>query len=389
MGILMGALAGGAEASLRKDEMENKSMLDRNNALAVGRQNSDLELQRQQTLETFKMKLGEQQRTAQVGRIDGAANGIIGGMQANKVISSYGADGAGLAPGDISDEEKQAFPLSDAETSKARTQAAISTGDISPKEAATLSSNAELQQIRTDAVLQGLQTKLEMATNKNEITMLLAEIKAIQGRDGKPPVGYRTTQNGDLQAIPGGPADQKLQGSFNADTAQLTGSISGFDRLASAANEVLKHPGLDGITGWRGKIPNAPGTDAANAEALLGTLKSQVGFGVLQDMRNNSKTGGALGSVSDAEGKRLESNLAALDKAQSPEQFRAQLTKIVEYSEQAKDRMRDSFNLKHRDKPTGASGDSGASAAKDDGKSKSAGDASGMAAEMRRRGLLK
>lgn len=163
----------------------------------------------------------------------------------------------------------------------------------------------------------------------------------------KPPAGYRKTMAGNLEAIPGGPADLKLQGAFNGDTAALTGSVSSFDRLASAANEVLNHPGLDGITGWRGKIPNIPGSDAANAEALLGTLKSQVGFGVLQDMRNNSKTGGALGSVSDAEGKRLEANLAALDKAQSPEQYRAQLKKIVEYSEQAKGRLRESFNLRH------------------------------------------
>lgn len=163
----------------------------------------------------------------------------------------------------------------------------------------------------------------------------------------KPPAGYRKTMAGNLEAIPGGPADLKLQGAFNGDTAALTGSVSSFDRLASAANEVLNHPGLDGITGWRGKIPNVPGSDAANAEALLGTLKSQVGFGVLQDMRNNSKTGGALGSVSDAEGKRLEANLAALDKAQSPEQYRAQLKKIVEYSEQAKGRLRESFNLRH------------------------------------------
>lgn len=150
-----------------------------------------------------------------------------------------------------------------------------------------------------------------------------------------------------LYPVKGGPADTKLAGVFNTDTAMLTNSMGSFDRLATSANEVLNHPGLEGITGWRGAVPNMPGSDAANAQSLLATLKSQVGFGVLQDMRNNSKTGGALGAVSDAEGKRLENNLAALEKAQSVEQFRAQLKKIIEYTEGAKDRMRQAFNLKH------------------------------------------
>jgi hypothetical protein len=170
--------------------------------------------------------------------------------------------------------------------------------------------------------------------------------------NGKAPAGYVWGPNGPdgvptLIAAKGGPADLKMAGALNQDTQALTGATSSFDRLATAANEVLNHPGLKGITGIRGKIPNAPGSEAANAEALLGTLKSQVGFGVLQDMRNNSKTGGALGSVSDAEGKRLEANLAALDKSQSLEQFQANLKKIIEYSEGAKGRLREAYNLKH------------------------------------------
>ena len=164
---------------------------------------------------------------------------------------------------------------------------------------------------------------------------------------GKTPPGYRATPEGNLVAIPGGPADLKLQGALNQDTQALTGSISSMDRLATAANEVLNHPGLKGIYGLRGVVPNVPGTDAADAAALLQTLKSQVGFGVLQDMRNNSKTGGALGSVSDKENAMLQANLAALDKAQSVEQAMKSLKKIVEYTNGAKDRLRGAYNMKH------------------------------------------
>ena len=64
-------------------------------------------------------------------------------------------------------------------------------------------------------------------------------------------------------------------------------------------------------------------------------------------MRNNSKTGGALGAVSDSEGKRLEANLAALENAQSEEQMKESLKKIIEYTQGAKDRLRSAYNLRH------------------------------------------
>ena len=45
-----------------------------------------------------------------------------------------------------------------------------------------------------------------------------------------------------------------------------------------------------------------------------------------------SPTGGALGNVSDAEGRRLEANLASLDKAQSVDQLRQNLQAIIDYA---------------------------------------------------------
>jgi hypothetical protein len=175
-----------------------------------------------------------------------------------------------------------------------------------------------------------------------------AKTRLAQSGQGKIPPGYRMTADGNLEAIPGGPADTKLQGAFNQDTAQLQSSTANMNRLASTANAILTHPGLAGITGIRGKVPDIPGTDAADARALLNTLKSQVAFDVLQDMRNNSKTGGALGNVSDAEGRRLESNLAALDTTQGIDQFKKQLNDIITFSNDAKTRLQDAYNMKHK-----------------------------------------
>lgn len=186
---------------------------------------------------------------------------------------------------------------------------------------------------------------------KSALALKAAEVEA--KKDGKVPPGYRMTKDGNLEAIPGGPADTKLQGQLNMDTSMLQSSNAAFDRLASSANGLLNHPGLNGITGLRGRIPNVPGSAAADADAQLNTLKSQIGFGVLQEMRNNSKTGSSgLGALSDAEGKRLENNLATLDKAQSIDQMKSSLKNILDYANTAKDRLRDAYNMKHK---TGAS----------------------------------
>lgn len=134
--------------------------------------------------------------------------------------------------------------------------------------------------------------------------------------------------------------DSKLNQQQQKDVSSLAGFEADVDRLAAAANELKTHPGLAGITGIRGAIPNIPGSQAANAEAKLNTLKSQTAFSVLQNMRNNSKTGGALGQVSERELSLLEANLGALDKAQSKEEFEKSLQQIITYAEQAKERGR-------------------------------------------------
>lgn len=125
--------------------------------------------------------------------------------------------------------------------------------------------------------------------------------------------------------------------------AGLDSAVSSMERLRTFAERVKKAPGLGGITGVQGMFPNWPGGKAANANALLGTLKSQVAFGVLQAMREASKTGGALGAVSDAEGKRLENNLAALDQAQDMPSFQKAMDDIVAYTNEVIPRLQGAF----------------------------------------------
>lgn len=86
---------------------------------------------------------------------------------------------------------------------------------------------------------------------------------------------------------------------------------------------------VGGWTAGPGSVLSAiPGTDAKNFQAELQTLKANIAFGELTEMRAASKTGGALGQVSDKEMQLLESSLGALDQAQSPANLKAQLEKI-------------------------------------------------------------
>jgi len=80
-------------------------------------------------------------------------------------------------------------------------------------------------------------------------------------------------------------------------------------------------------TGFGTLLNKIPTTDAKYFKGQLDTLKSSIAFGELTAMREASKTGGALGNVSNIELNLLENALASLDQAQSPEQVKTELEK--------------------------------------------------------------
>ena len=68
------------------------------------------------------------------------------------------------------------------------------------------------------------------------------------------------------------------------------------------------------INGWtQATLWWVPEGEAKSVDNAVDTLKANVAFDRLQKMRDNSKTGGALGQVSEKELKLLEANLASLD----------------------------------------------------------------------------
>lgn len=144
----------------------------------------------------------------------------------------------------------------------------------------------------------------------------------------KPPAGYRFTADGkSLEAIPGGPADIKA-GELGAKadarrTSQMGQAQSVLDTIKDAKSLIGYNTA--GIGGMAAKIPM---TDAKDLSAKLETVKANLGFDRLQQMREQSPTGGALGAVAVQELVALQSTVASLDQLQKPEQLRAALNKI-------------------------------------------------------------
>lgn len=116
------------------------------------------------------------------------------------------------------------------------------------------------------------------------------------------------------------------------------------DRLSNAMLELHDDKGLPNITGTiAGRTWNLTNT-ATGAQAKLNSVKSQIFQESLQAMREASKTGGAVGNVSDREGDKLERTLAALDQAQSTDDFKAQLKKAVAQVKLSKELIQNAFD---------------------------------------------
>jgi len=72
-------------------------------------------------------------------------------------------------------------------------------------------------------------------------------------------------------------------------------------------------------------------TDARTLQTKITTLQSTLAFDRLQKMRDESKTGGALGQVSNIELQLLQSSLTALDPIVGEEEFIKQLEKVQKH----------------------------------------------------------
>jgi len=129
---------------------------------------------------------------------------------------------------------------------------------------------------------------------------------------------------------------------------QATAAIKSFDAKSTAFVKDLErlrdHPGLSQITGIAaGRLPGIT-ADGRAAQALYDKVVAKGGFQALQDMRDASKTGGALGNVSNQEGKQLTASFAAIDRKQDAPDVKEAINQAIGSIEGAKVRMQEAYD---------------------------------------------
>jgi hypothetical protein len=114
--------------------------------------------------------------------------------------------------------------------------------------------------------------------------------------------------------------------------------------LLSDLVDVAKQQSTSWTTGFIGsQLSKIPGTPAYDLSQTLDTLLASAGFDTLQEMRVNSPTGGALGSVTERELALLQATWGSLQQSQSKEQFEANLDRFNRQLQQSWDRVNNAY----------------------------------------------
>ena len=106
--------------------------------------------------------------------------------------------------------------------------------------------------------------------------------------------------------------------------------------------------GLLPVTGLSGKaLSLIPGTGAYDLDKTIDTIKANVGFKELQDMRAASPTGGALGQIAVRELEFLQAAIASLEQGQSKEQLKTNLAQIRTHFDNWQNAMKQAYQGKY------------------------------------------
>jgi len=192
-------------------------------------------------------------------------------------------------------------------------------------------------------------------TDISQGNLTLAQNKATRDLTmGTIPAGYRLNkETNELEAIPGGPttvplAPKELQAreaKFPQATQALKTFDSAADNLINDLERLKNHPGLSNITGViAGRTPSLT-AQGREAQALYKKIIARGGFQELQNLRQSSPTGGALGNVSNQENQSLREAFGALDQTQDASSVKNEIDRIVTNIGGSKNRVREAFDM--------------------------------------------
>ena len=152
---------------------------------------------------------------------------------------------------------------------------------------------------------------------------------------GSIPPGYQVVYDdqgrpASMQPIPGSPVDMETQAAQQKAENREADMKRQSDLMLDEIDRAMKvmDTGILPDTGFGAMLSSVPGTDAKALAGLLETIKANISFNKIQEMRANSPTGGALGNVSDRDMKTLAAVAGSLDQSQDAEQLRYNLERL-------------------------------------------------------------
>lgn len=152
---------------------------------------------------------------------------------------------------------------------------------------------------------------------------------------GNIPPGYKADYdaNGNvisLSPIPGSPADVEAQAARDKKQLGQNMQAGKADVVTQDIDRAIEVMGSGTLpdTGVGALLSSIPGTDAKRLSGLLDTIKANVSFDTLNQMRQASPTGGALGSVTENELKLLQSAIGSLDQSQDAATLKDNLNRV-------------------------------------------------------------
>ena len=136
----------------------------------------------------------------------------------------------------------------------------------------------------------------------------------------------------------------------NPEYAKLIKLSADLDNMGVLAGSLQNDPNLDNVLGpWDSHTPTVF-AKSGDVEARINNLKTLTGFNTLASMREASKTGGALGSISDKEEEMLQNYIAGLASMnQSSKGYKAQLEKVKDFVAGSKQRYIAAFKAQYPD----------------------------------------
>jgi len=144
---------------------------------------------------------------------------------------------------------------------------------------------------------------------------------------GAIPPGYRlveTPQGVQMEVVPNSPADTANKTKDQNRSVASDVVTTDINRvLGQMDNATLPTTGMFG-----GMLSGVPGTAAHNVSELVSGIQANASIDKLQQMRESSPTGGALGNVTERENKMLSDAIGSLEQSQTDDQFRYNLKRV-------------------------------------------------------------